>query len=463
MRWIVALGLALSASLFGGQPGLANPLEDQAAANRVLVGAALRLSALRNDGPVLPRLEELQRIIAELDRIVRDYPGTDLAVRLATGQDVGIIRSPALRLTLANLQDAACPERPNLACLVRTVESLSSTSGVDFQQVAHALIHYGNQISDVLSQRGNLPRDASQFWRVYELVVRGDVQAARSALASSSFIPVDLVDLRRSLAFRTLEEVDIEALQRAVETSDSDVEKVPELALADLFTAARQRNLAAFDSIISNHGQVIEGWISSICMEKGVLSTFLRRPRYSEVSTSCVDWQEVQLTLRLTMNDLQGQQHVLAQFAPDRRQFIELLLLRHAEGESDAFRSGLRTLAVSPNTATPLRAAAALIFSLRGDRDGVRAIYTSIDTFERAGGRFAMVEALARVGMVEECEVVIQGAQLPATALQLRILAALVRNDLEAVASLIWPNGPERPPSSAALSAAIIQWDALRR
>ena len=102
--------------------GVAAQDDDDAAANRLIVEAMMLIDrAEAQVNPVL-RLSHLRDAQANLDRIIEDLPGTDLAVRLALREGLGRLDPDALARQIDELLPEACATAPDGGCILLLAE-----------------------------------------------------------------------------------------------------------------------------------------------------------------------------------------------------------------------------------------------------------------------------------------------------------------------------------------------------
>ncbi len=81
------------------------PADQEQAANTLLVEALRRVAEAERTADVAGRLALLQQAQAALDAIVQDYPGSQLAVQLITGQPIGTFDPQAFSESVAEAED----------------------------------------------------------------------------------------------------------------------------------------------------------------------------------------------------------------------------------------------------------------------------------------------------------------------------------------------------------------------
>lgn len=89
--------LAISTFLLALLLALPAQADDQTQANRLFVEAAKLVEQARTTEDVHRRAQVYQDALARLETIVERYPGSDVAVQMATGQQIGTINLPLIR------------------------------------------------------------------------------------------------------------------------------------------------------------------------------------------------------------------------------------------------------------------------------------------------------------------------------------------------------------------------------
>ena len=79
--------------------------DDPAEANRLLVEAVKLIQAAEQDRKANHKLVKLESALAKLNQIMDDHPSSDLAVRLITHQEIGILSLPKLIDTIRKTKD----------------------------------------------------------------------------------------------------------------------------------------------------------------------------------------------------------------------------------------------------------------------------------------------------------------------------------------------------------------------
>ena len=96
MRKLAATLAVVGALLFSAGSALADFDDDTASANELFVEAVKLMKSVENaEGPI-EKAEVLEEALSKLNEIVDDYPSSDLAVKLISGQDTGSISLEAV-------------------------------------------------------------------------------------------------------------------------------------------------------------------------------------------------------------------------------------------------------------------------------------------------------------------------------------------------------------------------------
>ena len=106
MRRIVAT-LAVIALLFSAGSAWADFDDDTASANELFVEAVKLVKSVENAGGPIEKAEVLEEALSKLNEIVDDYPSSDLAVKLISGQDTGSISLEAVGKALERSREEA--------------------------------------------------------------------------------------------------------------------------------------------------------------------------------------------------------------------------------------------------------------------------------------------------------------------------------------------------------------------
>lgn len=111
IKWFFYLGLI---AVFGLPTAFA---DSNIAANQLFVETA-KLLLEAKQAPVERQIELYQRALSNLDKIVAQYPGSDLAVKLASGQAIGKIDRSKIESDQREAKKAACYQQPEFSCIV---------------------------------------------------------------------------------------------------------------------------------------------------------------------------------------------------------------------------------------------------------------------------------------------------------------------------------------------------------
>ena len=91
MRHIAATLAVVGALLFSAGSALAEFDDDTASANELFVEAVKLVKSVENTEGSIEKAEVLEEALSKLNEIVDDYPSSDLAVKLISGQDTGSV------------------------------------------------------------------------------------------------------------------------------------------------------------------------------------------------------------------------------------------------------------------------------------------------------------------------------------------------------------------------------------
>ena len=139
-----ALVAAVLAGFMAGTPAIADVNTD---ANALFVGAVQAWNAAGaipadDPGGAAERLDLLQTVNHNLDQIITDLPGSDLAVRLITGEALGPFTLQGARDALDQIKAAApgldCAAAPDPSCLIQA--ALSDFAKIEPQQTPQFML-----------------------------------------------------------------------------------------------------------------------------------------------------------------------------------------------------------------------------------------------------------------------------------------------------------------------------------
>ncbi len=122
---ILSLIMVWGLATLGGAQALADA---NSSANRLVVEAVRLLNQARDEPDPERRFELITKVEANLNRVIDRYPGSDAAVKLATGQGIGILslelvaseKAQYEALTIAGqarINKARCFAAPSRECL----------------------------------------------------------------------------------------------------------------------------------------------------------------------------------------------------------------------------------------------------------------------------------------------------------------------------------------------------------
>ena len=128
---VSVIGLSLMMATVSG--ALAS--DDSARANSLFVEAVQLIQSSQNTLNDKDKLEQLDKALGKLNKIIDRYPSSDLAVKLITGQSIGNmnLETVAKTATKDSRNEVACYEAPTTQCVfalalseAKTIENASS-------------------------------------------------------------------------------------------------------------------------------------------------------------------------------------------------------------------------------------------------------------------------------------------------------------------------------------------------
>lgn len=211
----------LVAALLYGTAAWAQSPDPNSAANALLVETVRLVDQARTAPDLSDAATRYRQVDANIRKIVDAYPGSDLAVKIITGQPLGRLNVAALKAEAAEVECLASGQQ---ACLVTMAENAIMSSPMD--------------------------RRSSALQRLAEAQMeRGDREGARRTLlksASEARRGEDRIkELYISFVAKALTAVDIkEALEIAKSLQDTDIREQALLAVAKAQATAGDRDAA---------------------------------------------------------------------------------------------------------------------------------------------------------------------------------------------------------------------------
>lgn len=194
LRALVVLALAASCCIATASA------DDNAEANGLFVEAVQLFQRAQTTQDPVSALALYDRSLANLDRIVQDYPKSDLAVRIISGQPTGRMSREVIEQAAAETRDEVCWIRPDPQCLLsiayRTAWDIDDAvqRGMMTAEIALVLAEMGDEAAarDAIAQAlqsarqvdSDFERDLQLPWIVAAQAKIGDLDAARQTIRS---------------------------------------------------------------------------------------------------------------------------------------------------------------------------------------------------------------------------------------------------------------------------------------
>ncbi len=188
--WTCLLGLAL------GSPAAA---DDRTQANRLFVEATKLVAQARETQDVRVRADSYQNALERLETIIDRYPGSDVAVKMAAGQQIGTISLPLIRASaqLSRLRKDRTTQRlSETEAKLRDATTQNKELKSDNIKLSELLTEKENEITDLLREQVGLRNKL----RAQSSVPSPQTsQAQREALARVAELEAENREVRRSL------------------------------------------------------------------------------------------------------------------------------------------------------------------------------------------------------------------------------------------------------------------------
>ena len=128
--------------------GLAcSPVDDEAEVNRRFVEAVALLEAAESESAAPTKLALLEQVETTLQTIITRYPSTTLAVKLASGQQIGNVSLATVATAVEAARGPACQVAPTSACVIAQALALAQT--LDEWRRPRALDHITERLVNI--------------------------------------------------------------------------------------------------------------------------------------------------------------------------------------------------------------------------------------------------------------------------------------------------------------------------
>lgn len=188
--WTCLLGLALAS------PAAA---DERSQANRLFVEATKLVAQARKTKDPRRRADSYQNALERLETIIDRYPGSDVAVKMVAGQQIGTISLPLIRASaqLSRLRkDRATQRLSETEAKLRGATAQNEELKADNNKLSESLTEKENEITDLLRERAGLRNKL----RAQSSVPSPQTsQAEREALARVAEIEAENREVRRLL------------------------------------------------------------------------------------------------------------------------------------------------------------------------------------------------------------------------------------------------------------------------
>jgi hypothetical protein len=191
--------LAACTFLFGLVLALPAQADDQSQANRLFVEATKLIAQGQATEDLGERADAYQRALERLELIVERYPGGDVAVKMAAGQQIGAISLPLARASaqLVRLREDLSTRRlPETEAKLRDTTTQNEELKGDNIKLSELLTEKENEIADLLREQAAL-RDELRAQAGAPSPQTG--QSQQQALSRIAELEAQRSDLRRLL------------------------------------------------------------------------------------------------------------------------------------------------------------------------------------------------------------------------------------------------------------------------
>ena len=122
-------------------------VDEEAEANKWFVEAVTLLEAAEGESAAPAKLSLLEQAETTLQTIITRYPSTTLAVKLASGQQIGNVSLTTVATAVEVARGPACQEAPTSACVIAQALALAQT--LDGWQRSRALDHITEKMTNI--------------------------------------------------------------------------------------------------------------------------------------------------------------------------------------------------------------------------------------------------------------------------------------------------------------------------
>ena len=122
-------------------------VDEEAEANRRFVEAVALLEASKSEPAAPAKLSLLEQAETTLQTIITRYPSTTLAVKLASGQQIGNVSLATVATAVEAARGPACQVAPTSTCVIAQALALAQT--LDEYQRSRALDHITERLTDI--------------------------------------------------------------------------------------------------------------------------------------------------------------------------------------------------------------------------------------------------------------------------------------------------------------------------
>ncbi len=194
--------LAIWTCLFGLALGSPAAADDRTQANRLFVEATKLVAQARETQDVRVRADSYQNALERLETIIDRYPGSDVAVKMAAGQQIGTISLPLIRASaqLSRLRKDRTTQRlSETEAKLRGATTQNKELKSDNIKLSELLTEKENEITDLLREQVGLRNKL----RAQSSVPSPQTsQAQREALARVAELEAENREVRASRTLR---------------------------------------------------------------------------------------------------------------------------------------------------------------------------------------------------------------------------------------------------------------------